>query len=188
VGYEVLGRFLPLCCHEECSLGLLFFLQPTQEDKFLCIPSEGGPNHIDRIANPSLISTTVHPMILLEMPNHRLDSSPSPHGPPKPRSPLFGMPFLPPSWNRQSLYPQTPGPSLFLCQSPAKTTIRADLWGNHSRVGLHDLQKRIQGLHIGHITLVLLMTRNQPILVDGQGNHGPELAIRITATSDSCKE
>ena len=75
VDFSLCGRSLP-------PEVLLFFPSAVQRDDLLGVPSQGGPHHVGRIPGFPLVTAAVHPVVMLEMPDDRLDFD----------APLLGFP------------------------------------------------------------------------------------------------
>ena len=180
VDFSLCGRSLP-------PEVLLFFPSAVQRDDLLGVPGQGGPHHVGRIPGFTLVAAAAHPVVVLEMPDDRLDLDSPLQGLPEPALAMIGMPGLAFAGNGQALDLEALTHAFLLLERLRKAPVRSQLLGTSARVGFHAGRHVRQGLEVHSVFLILRVGEHQVVLVDNQRNQGAELAVDMgLALADGC--
>lgn len=116
-----------LCGHSLPPAVLLFFPSAVQRDDLLGVPGQGGPHHVGRIPGFSLVAAAAHPVVMLEMPDVRLDFDSSLLGCLEPVPVMIRVPGLAFAGNGQALDIEALSHAFLLLERLRKPPVRSQL-------------------------------------------------------------
>jgi hypothetical protein len=167
-------------CRQEKDLSALpFHLFADQLGYLFRIPGERCPDHIDRIPRFSSVSASVHPMIAFKMVDDGLDLDPLLERLAEPGFLAIRMGMLPFLGNRHSHDSLSPPAVLLSLEGLVKPPVSRHILRAATDVALDAADHLSQGLHIRHVPLILLMGKNQAVVILGQRYQRSELTHRV---------